>query len=441
MLRRELSVVLATCFALAAARGSPHGDDIKELLKSIDSRYSDNVFEDANLDVPGLIRKYRYPLEVHNVTTEDGYILEMHRIPHGRDANNDPNQRRPVVFVMHGLLCSSADFVLMGPGSGLGYILAEEGFDVWMGNARGNYYSRRHVRLNPDAILSTAFWKFSWDEMGTKDLPAMIDYVLEATGEQRLHYVGHSQGTTAFFVLGSMLPAYNAKIISMQALAPVAYMAHNKNLLLKMLAPYSNNIESIASLMGIGEFLPHSIIFTWAGEALCRDEVVFQPICSNILFLIGGWNENQHNATMMPVILGHTPAGSSVRQLAHYGQGISGKQFRRYDHGSALSNYRAYGSIKPPRYDLSKITTPVFLHYSDTDPLAHVEDVETLFRELGRPIGKFRVPQATFSHIDFMYGINAKELVYNRAINLIKAMDANAFDDELLRNQIDFSSN
>lgn len=69
---------------------------------------------------PDLIRKYRYPVEVHSVTTEDGYILEMHRIPHGRDANNVPGQRKPVVFLMHGMLVSSADYVIFGPGRALG---------------------------------------------------------------------------------------------------------------------------------------------------------------------------------------------------------------------------------------------------------------------------------------------------------------------------------
>ncbi|CAH0694148.1 unnamed protein product [Spodoptera exigua] len=430
MLRGGLLVVIATCVALAAARSSESSDDIQELLKNIELRYSTDVFEDANLDVPELITKYRYPVETHTVTTEDGYILQMHRIPHGRDANNVPNQKKPVVFIMHGLLSSSADFVIMGPGSGLAYILAEEGFDVWMGNARGNYYSRRHVRLNPDALLSTAFWQFSWDEIGNIDLPTMIDYALEVSGQERLHYIGHSQGTTSFFVLGSMRPEYNAKIISMHAMAPVAYMANNRNLFLRVLASYGNDIESIARLIGIGEFMPNSVIFTWAGQSMCRDEVVFQPICSNIMFLIGGWNEDQHNSTMMPAIFGHTPAGASVRQLHHYGQGITDRGFRRYDHGSRFSNYRAYGSFRPPNYDLSKVTTPVFLHYSDSDPLAHVNDVDRLFRELGRPIGKFRIPQRKFSHIDFIYGINAKELLYNRIINLIKSMDANAFDEQ-----------
>ena len=130
---------------------------------------------------------------------------------------------------------------------------------------------------------------------------------------------------------------------------------------------------------------------------------------------------------MIPVIFGHTPAGSSVRQIAHYAQGVSGKGFRRYDFGSALDNYIRYGSTTPPSYDLSKVTAPVFLHYSTGDPLADVADVDTLFEELGsKTLSRFLVPWSSFSHIDYMYGINAKELVYDKVIELIKSTDANA---------------
>ncbi|XP_072947431.1 lipase 3-like [Epargyreus clarus] len=418
-----LRVYLALGVFLAVAAASPQAAYVKQLMESSDlsGRYSNDTYEDASLDVPELVRKYNYPLEEHFVTTEDGYILGMHRIPYGRDANNRPDRNKPVVFVMHGLLSSSADFVLMGPGTSLGYLLAEQGYDVWMGNARGNYYSRRHIRLNPDAIHA-GFWQFSWDEIGNIDLPTMIDYALEYTGKEKLHYIGHSQGTTAFFVMGSLRPDYNKKIISMHAMAPVAYMANNRHLLFVAIAPYSRDISLIANLIGIGEFAPNNMLMTWAGQALCSDEGVFQPVCSNIMFLIGGWNREQHNATMLPVKLGHSPAGASVRQLAHYGQGIEDKRFRRYDYGTAR-NLIVYGRLNPPAYDLSKVTAPVFLHYSDNDPFAHLNDVNALFRDLGAPIGKFRVPDRRFSHIDFVWGIDAKTLVYNRIINLIRAMD------------------
>lgn len=130
--------------------------------------------------------------------------------------------------------------------------------------------------------------------------------------------------------------------------------------------------------------------------------------------------------TMMPVIFAHTPAGASVKQLAHYGQGIDAKGFRRYDYGTHLANFLHYGSFTPPSYDLSKVTSPVYLHYSTGDPLAEVPDVETLFSELGNPMGMFLVPLEKFSHVDYMYGINAKELVYDEVVNIMKSLDASA---------------
>lgn len=63
-----------------------------------------------------------------------------------------------------------------------GYILAEAGYDVWMGNARGNTYSKRHKTMKP---TSSSFWKFSWHEIGFYDVPAMVDYALRETGASR----------------------------------------------------------------------------------------------------------------------------------------------------------------------------------------------------------------------------------------------------------------
>jgi lysosomal acid lipase/cholesteryl ester hydrolase len=65
--------------------------------------------------------------------------------------------------------------------------------------------------------------------MGVYDLPAAIDYVLEQTSQPDLYYIGHSMGTTMFFVLTSTLTEYNAKIRLMTALAPIAYMAFVKS--------------------------------------------------------------------------------------------------------------------------------------------------------------------------------------------------------------------
>lgn len=59
-----------------------------------------------------MIRKAGYPAEAHVTLTEDGYLLTMHRIP-GKPGS-------PAIFLQHGLLGSSADWVVSGKGKSLG---------------------------------------------------------------------------------------------------------------------------------------------------------------------------------------------------------------------------------------------------------------------------------------------------------------------------------
>lgn len=72
--------------------------------------------------------------------------------------------------------------------------------------------------------------------MGYYDVPAFIDYILAATNQEKLFYIGHSQGTTAFFAMAAQRPEYNEKVRLMTALAPVAYISHTEHPLLKVLA-------------------------------------------------------------------------------------------------------------------------------------------------------------------------------------------------------------
>jgi len=61
---------------------------------------------------PQLIQKAGFHVETHIVQTEDGYLLTLYRIP-----NNGSS-----VLLQHGLLTSSADWIIPGKDKGLGMV-------------------------------------------------------------------------------------------------------------------------------------------------------------------------------------------------------------------------------------------------------------------------------------------------------------------------------
>ena len=80
-------------------------------------------------------------------------------------------------------------WVVAKPADAPAFVLARAGYDVWLGNNRGNRQSNKHKTLDPK---SKAYWSFSWEEMGTKDTPAVMDYVIKTTGYKKVMYIGHS---------------------------------------------------------------------------------------------------------------------------------------------------------------------------------------------------------------------------------------------------------
>lgn len=96
-------------------------------------------------------------MQTYETVTEDGYILAIHRITHGLTNADDP--AKPAVLLMPGLFCSAAAYTVNGKDSSLAFVLAEQGYDVWIANPRGTTYSRKHQTLDPDDDKSS-FWDF-----------------------------------------------------------------------------------------------------------------------------------------------------------------------------------------------------------------------------------------------------------------------------------------
>jgi pimeloyl-ACP methyl ester carboxylesterase len=131
---------------------------------------------------------------------------------------------KPVIYMQHGLLGSSDDFVLSTIERAPAFIAASAGYDVWLGNTRGNRYSREHIDWNPNH--DEAYWEFSFAEMGKFDIPAFISYIAEETNilfdRRKITLVAYDQGATAAFYGITKNPEYFEEHINLLvALSPI----------------------------------------------------------------------------------------------------------------------------------------------------------------------------------------------------------------------------
>lgn len=360
--------------------------------------------EEFQVTTDELVRKYGFEIMEHTVTLLDGLTMPLYRI----------NNRRPgpVIFLMHGLFGSHEDWILAGQ-NGLANFLADEGFDVWMGDARGNKYFRQH-QFNAQC---KEFWRFSWDEMAIFDLSASIDYVLENTGRQSLIFIGYSQGSTSALVLLSNLKQFNRKISLFIALAPLAFLSNAKSPLLRVFSLSGNVSYIMRKTVGLQEFVPNKVLTQSLSTVLCDNGNRTQYICNNFMFQLCGFNVNNLDTQNLPLILKRYPTRGSSRTLFHYAQLVASGQFRKYDYGEA-ENFNVYGSPNPPNYCLENITTPTILLYSNNDWMSNNIDVEMLMEKLPRVISSNVIEG--YSHLDFIFANNVKSMVYSKLLGLIK---------------------
>jgi pimeloyl-ACP methyl ester carboxylesterase len=357
-----------------------------------------------------IITSKGYPCEYHEVITTDGYILGTFRIPHGR---NSQTKGRPVLL-FHGLMDNSITWIINMPHESLAYILADQGFDVWMGNVRGNIYSTNHVNIPP---TSPQFWDFSFDEFARYDLPETVDYILAATGYKTLSYIGHSQGTTMTFAAFNIHPHYASKLNLFVGLGPVASVKNIENKFLKFLADW--DIDLLIQYLGAERFgIPSD---SYLGRLIESYFCYMEPqICANVVELICGQHQNAFNNSRMPVVSTHEPGGTSVKNVIHWAQLVRRGLFAMYDYGIA-GNLKVYNSTAPPVYKLDVIPSslPLALVYGDKDLLADPIDVRNLIKILSNsPV--YVKELKNYAHLDFCWCIEAYSDFYRDIVALVQ---------------------
>ncbi|RLM66601.1 triacylglycerol lipase 2-like [Panicum miliaceum] len=357
----------------------------------------------ANGTCQSRVEPFGYKCEEHTVTTADGYILSLQRIPGGRGqsaAGNVP------VLLQHGLFMDGVTWLMNSPAESMGYILADGGYDVWIANSRGTVYSRGHTTLSTG---DPAYWDWSWDELASSDLPAVVQYVYAHSGGQRMHYVGHSLGTLIAFAALSEQQQLGM-LRSAGLLSPIAYLD-------KVSSPLARGAADVflgeaLYWLGLNEFDP-------TGETVHKlvTDVCSQPgiNCYNLMSVFTGDNCCLDNSSVQ-VFLAHEPQASATKNMVHLAQMIRRGTIARYDYGNAADNTKHYGQAAPPAYDVSAIPDdfPLFLSYGGRDSLSDVQDVKHLVQALKSHDGDKLTVQYLddYAHADFVMAGNARERVY-----------------------------
>lgn len=349
---------------------------------------------------------YGYTAEEHVVQTKDGYLLGVHRLAWKKGeedmrVNAGPNSiQKRVAYLHHGLLMNSEVWVCLTDAQRcLPFVLLERGFDVWLGNNRGNKYSKKSVKYAP---TSTEFWNFSIDDFAFHDIPDSIEYILHYTQQPSLSYIGFSQGTAQAFASLAVHPKLNDQVNVFIALAPAMSPAGLSNGIVDALIKASPQVLFLL-------FGRRSIL----SAATMWQNILYPPLFVRLidmgLSFLFNWNATNMSVSQKLAAYPHLYSFTSTKSVVHWFQIIRNKAFQMYDDDvqSPLSVSTSSKYTKVAKYPTRNIRTPVVLVYGGSDSLV---DINVMLKELPRRTVATEIPH--YEHLDFLWARDVDAQVF-----------------------------
>ncbi|CAK9440457.1 uncharacterized protein LODBEIA_P45570 [Lodderomyces beijingensis] len=364
-------------------------------------------------NVQEMVSLFGYDIETRIVTTKDKYLLSVHRIK-GRKPR-EPNGK--VIYLHHGLLmCSEIWVTMLEKYQNLPFILYDLGYDVWMGNNRGNKYSQKHLFYDLD---STEYWNFSLDEFAIFDIPNTIDYILNATKKKKLTYIGFSQGSAQAFASVSVNSDLNEKVDQLIAISPATTPHGLNSKFLDMLLKSSPNVTY---LLFSRKVLMPSCIF-W-------QKIMYPPLFDTVIdaanYMLFNWKALNISKMQKLSSYAHLYSTTSVKCVVHWFQVMSSKNFQMYhDVSPALSG------LNPISYPLKNIQIPIHLIYGTTDSLV---DINVMKRQL--PAHTTTFPVENHEHLDNLWSTEVYDSVFKQVLTYLQ-QDLDEVESKLFRQNQD----
>ena len=208
--------------------------------------------------------------------------------------------------------------------------------------------------------------------MGTGDLPAVIDYILERTNQPKLAYIGHSQGTTQmFYALSNNKAFFRDKVSIFVALAPVTKITNQKADMVSIAADLYVAIDDAAELIHLYEIGGANWFKNTLIRKLCT---TIESFCLAIQKIISTDNPDTDDLTRFAVYMGHQPNGTPSRTIMHYAQNMREDRFQEF----SPNYYTWFGVVKQHETELIPLSNiknvPIAMFVGKSDLLANPKD-------------------------------------------------------------------
>jgi len=372
-----------------------------------------------------LCELYGYYAEEHVVQTGDGYLLGLHRLAWRRGeedvrVNAGPNKesvKKKVIYLHHGLMMNSEVWVCLTEQERcLPFELVERGYDVWLGNNRGNKYSKKSVNHAP---TQTTFWNFSMDQFAFHDIPDSIAYILSTTHQPSLSYIGFSQGTAQAFATLSIHPTLNDKVDVFIALAPAMSPPGLTSGIVNSFVKTSPDILFL--VFGRRAILPSTTMW----QSILYPPIFVRVIDASLKFLFG-WTGNNITPYQKLAAYPHLYSYTSTKSVVHWFQIIRNGTFQMYDDDapSLMSNKAKY--YKVAKFPTKNIKTPIVLVYGGSDSLV---DINVMLKELPRHTVAKEIPH--YEHLDFLWASSVDQLVFPHVFEALDEYAGAAASEQL----------
>lgn len=365
-------------------------------------------------DFVELCEQYGYLAEEHVVQTKDGFLLGLHRLAWRRGeedqrVNNGPGStQKKVVYLHHGLMMNSEVWVCITEKERcLPFVLVEQGYDVWLGNNRGNKYSKKSLHYGP---TDTQFWNFSMDQFAFHDIPDSINYILSATNQPSLSYIGFSQGTAQAFATLSIHPTLNSKVDVFVALAPAMAPPGIASGVVSSLV--KSNPQVLYLLFGRRAILGSTTMW----QALLYPAIFTWLIDKSLAYLFG-WRMANIAPHQKLAAYPHLYSFTSTKSVVHWFQIIRNGKFQMFDDEVTSPTSFGTGSkyYKVAKFPTRNIKTPIVLVYGGSDSLV---DINIMLKELPRHTVAKCVPK--YEHLDLLWASDVDTLVFPHVLEALE---------------------